>query len=295
MKIFWSKNALEIHDLQQNFDGFALGVDGLAREIVEYAYKSESLGMLYDLLNSGNLKIFQAIRTAIYNFEPLKDSLIYKYAVKAKPEDQIKKILSQRSHLADLVMDCTKDSMLPDPGIHRPQPDPELKIGGCPVKLHVFTAGTSPDFTVKYQASNDKVHWRDIDPGTQFPDRFIRTLMEGVGVAGSPRIIPKVRRDVRPGEILKFNVGEERYGGYQVRIFVNDPVTYCEIKRKGEVISASATIRSPKDSWNGKTAITKSLYGAVNLFTYNPEVGEDKAAITLFFDALFKKYPELKG
>ena len=98
---------------------------------------------------------------------------------------------------------------------------------------------------------------------------------------------------------LKFKVkldGKE----YQVRIFVNDPVTCARISTDDGWYADGTTIRHPKDQWSSKIAVAKSLADAViQFFTTDVEIDNttvkiDQNIYNAFFDALFKKYPELR-
>lgn len=93
---------------------------------------------------------------------------------------------------------------------------------------------------------------------------------------------------IKPGSVLHFKLN---YGGmeYQTRIFLGDPVTLCEITfNDGKDKSFAYTKRNPKDTWNAKVAITTTMRTAISGWGLS-----DKSS--LFYEKLFKKYPELRG
>jgi len=91
----------------------------------------------------------------------------------------------------------------------------------------------------------------------------------------------------QPYKPLHFRVfceGKER----QVRIYLGDPVTLCEITSKNSV-SFGYTKRNPKDQWNTRVAVMESLKNALTAFGYEHESRE------IIYRKLLAKYPELKG
>ena len=99
--------------------------------------------------------------------------------------------------------------------------------------------------------------------------------------------ISKYKRAIKSGDRLHFRVvceGKER----QVRIFLGDPVTLCEITSKNSN-SFGYTKRNPKDQWNARVAAMESLKNALNSFGYEKESRE------IIYRKLLAKYPELKG
>ena len=97
----------------------------------------------------------------------------------------------------------------------------------------------------------------------------------------------KKQRTIKSGDCLRFRVvceGKER----QVRIYLGDPVTLCEITSKNSV-SFGYTKRNPKDQWNARVAAMESLKNALNSFGYEKESRE------IIYRKLLAKYPELKG